>query len=141
VHRQRRRRVDEVQREYAVLMERFREEDARRRRMQDLLEHTLQDIAQRIDNEIHSGDLDAYYRFVAHQSAELSRLRETLDQLRADCEAKHAVLVGAKREELVIAELERSHQQAERRALDTRDQYAVDDLISRRSAARRTAND
>jgi flagellar export protein FliJ len=109
--------------------------------MQDLLEHTLRDIAQLIDTEIHCGDLDAYYRFVARQSAELSHLRETIEQLRADCEAKRAVLVAAKHQELVIAELERSHQRAERLALDAREQYAVDDLISHRSAARRTAND
>ncbi|HET8760769.1 MAG TPA: flagellar FliJ family protein [Nitrospiria bacterium] len=135
VHRQRPRRVEEIQKEYAEMMDRLREEEERGERMHELLEHTLRDIAQRIGGEIPSGDLDAYYRFVAHQSAELTHLRDTLDQLRADCEAKRAVLVGATHEEPAIAEPERSHQRAERLALDAREQYAVDDLASRRSAA------
>lgn len=136
----RQRRVDELRLEYADLLDRLREEEARGDTMQALLLHTLNAVARQLDETIAPQELDAYYRFVAHQSTAIRGQRSALDQLRAVCEEKRRVLLQAKQDERVIAELERAHQEARRRAFDTREQHA-DEFLSHRTSMKGAFND
>lgn len=141
VVRRRQRRIDELRLEYADLLDRLREEEARGDTMQALLLHTLKAAARQLDGTIAPRELDAYYRFVAHQSTAIRGQHSALDQLRAVCEEKRRVLLQANQDERVIAELERTHQEARRRAFDTREQHAVDEFPSHRTAMKGAPDD
>lgn len=141
VFRQRQRRVDELRKEYADLLDRLREEEARGDAMQTLLLHTLDAAARRLDEAIAPDELDAYYRFVAYQSSALHGQRSALDQLRADCEEKRTILVQAKQDERVIADLEHAHREARRHAFDQREQHAIDEFLSHRTAMKTASDD
>ncbi|MFZ5861447.1 MAG: flagellar export protein FliJ [Nitrospirota bacterium] len=141
VSRLRQRRVDELRKEYAELLDQLHEEEARGDAMQALLDQTLQAVARQMHDAITPRELEAYYRFVAYQSTELQGHRSALDQLRAVCEEKRTILVQAKQDERVIVELERAHHARERRASDKREQHAADEFLTRRAVMKAPSDD
>jgi flagellar export protein FliJ len=133
VHRQRQRRVEEIRDEYAAMMSRLRDEETQFERLREVLTHTLLELARRQDEDMQPNELDAYYRFIAHQAAAVKDRREALTNLRTDCETKRAILVHAKQDEQLIAAVERSNRETARRILGKQEQHALDDLASYRT--------
>lgn len=140
VHRQRQRRVEEIRDQYAAMMSRLRDEETQFERLREVLTHTLLELARLQDEDMQPNELDAYYRFIAHQAAAVKYGREALTDLRTDCETKRAVLVHAKQDEQLIAAVECSNRETARRTLAKQEQDARDDLASYRTVLKTSRN-
>lgn len=133
VRRHRQRRVDELREEYASALRHLHDAEARAEDLERILARTLQELARRMDEGMAPDDLDAYYRFIAHQSTEIAAEQDALDRIRADCEIRRNILVQAKQNERLIASIERARAEAARRGRATQEQHALDDLVASRA--------
>ncbi|MBI3606842.1 MAG: hypothetical protein HY207_02625 [Nitrospirae bacterium] len=115
VHRHRQRRVEEIRDEYVAMIHLLRDQEAQFERAQELLAHTIREFARRQADDMHSSEIDAYYRFVAHQAAEIKDRQEALDRFRTECETKRSVLAHAEQDEQLIAGIEHSRRETARR--------------------------
>jgi len=107
-------------------------EQTQLQRLNQKLEHILNDLAKEQSNGTSTDQLDLYYRFIQRQCQSIQSSNGVVKQLTEQCEAKTNQLIETSKEKKLLEQVDEKRGKAQLKAQNRREQELLDEVAGNR---------